>query len=104
MPKELCSKDVIHDKDSATFYIQVQSGKKAFLNYETSKGSVDLWHTEVPEECRGQGIAGVLAENSIKELAKAFPSCKIILSCTYLQHYYKKHPDKFTHLPNKIEI
>ena len=59
-----------------------------------------MWHTEVPDECRGKGIAGILAGKSIRDLALMDSSKTIILSCTYLQHYYKNNHAKFTDLPN----
>ena len=41
------------------------------------------------------GIAGILASKSIKDLASNNPNSKVILSCTYLQHYHKKNAEKF---------
>jgi predicted GNAT family acetyltransferase len=75
--------DVIHDKDQKVFYIQIKGGnfkttKKAFLQYEIEDSGYDLWHTEVPEECRGQGIAGILASKAISELAQTqWADCNI---------------------------
>ena len=94
--------DVKHSKSEKMFYIDLQSGAKAFLQYETNGASeaseVDLWHTEVPSECRGQGIAGILAEVAVKSLAKE--NSKVLLTCTYLQHFYKKNSDKFAEFSN----
>ena len=90
--------DVKHEPKEKMFFIELQNGSKAFLQYEKSGNEVDLWHTEVPPECRGQGVAGILAESSIKNLAQNHS--KVLLSCTYLQHFYKKHGDKFHDFTN----
>ena len=93
--------DVKLNKDQKTFYIDLQSGKKAIVNYENiDLNTIEVWHTEVPDENRGQGIAGILASKSISELAKTNPDKKIILSCTYLQAYHKKNPEKFKSFDN----
>ena len=48
--------DVKHDESQKMFYIELKNcDKKAFLQYEKDDKSFDLWHTEVPDECRGQG-------------------------------------------------
>ena len=92
-------KDVKHDPNQNLFFIDLPSGKRAIAQYESTKDShVDLWHTEVPPECRGQGIAGILAEASIKTLAQSHP--KVLLSCTYLQHFHTKNADKFQEFTN----
>ena len=91
-------KDVKHESKEKMFYIDLQNGGKAFLQYEKSYDEVNLWHTEVPPECRGQGVAGILAESAIKTLAKNYSN--VLLSCTYLQHFYKKHSDKFQEFTN----
>ncbi len=91
--------DVLHDKKKEMFFIQIKDGaessdKIAFLQYGKTEnpGELELFHTEVPEEFRGRGVAGLLASKSFKELSK---SAKLILTCTYLHHYYNKHKDNF---------
>ena len=58
---EFSENNVKHDPKEKLFFIDLPSGKKAFLQYEPTEEKVDLWHTEVPPECRGQGVAGILA-------------------------------------------
>ena len=95
---EINENNVKHDPKQNLFFIDLPSGKRAILQYESTKEKVDLSHTEVPPECRGQGIAGILAETSIKTLSKSHP--KVLLSCTYLQHFHSKHSDKFQDFTN----
>ena len=95
--------DVKHDENQKMFYIQLKNcDKKAFLQYEKSdQKNYDLWHTEVPDECRGQGVGAILASKSIQQLANENPTSKIILTCSYLQHFYKKNQsEKFQQYEN----
>ena len=65
---------VVHEPSTETFYISFKSGAKAFINYKVGKNdTIDLWHTEVPDEGRGKGIGGFLAAKSItgKSLSEA---------------------------------
>ena len=51
--------------DERIFIISdVQGGGKCLLQYEREADSVDIWHTEVPPQARGQGIARLLVEHS----------------------------------------
>ena len=95
------NEDVKHDEKQKMFYIPLKnSDKQAILQYEKTEQTYELWHTEVPEECRGQGVAGVLATKAIQDLAK-IPQSKIILTCSYLQNFYKKKQlEKFQQFDN----
>jgi predicted GNAT family acetyltransferase len=48
----------------------------------------------VPDEFQGRGIAKVIARKAFKELSKSENS-KLILSCTYLQDFYRKNKKDF---------
>jgi len=53
---------------------------------------LDLWHTEVPVEHRGKGIAEVLAIGVMDQLSKEKVMVK--LSCSYLRdNFLPKHPE-----------
>ena len=92
--------NVVHEPSKETFFIPLKSGSKAFINYKTEENSIEMWHTEVPAECRGKGIAGILASKSIRDLASSNSSKTVILSCSYLQNYYKKNEEKFANFSN----
>jgi len=49
-----------------------------------------LFNFSVPDEFQGRGIAKVIARKSFEELLKTENS-KLILSCSYLQDFYKKN-------------
>ena len=98
----MSEQDVNHDPLAKMFSITNEAGEKvAFLQYEKEGNIFDLWHTEVPEKYRGQGLAGILAGKSIVELASADNSTNtVLLTCSYLQHFYKKNPEAFKQFSN----
>lgn len=74
------------------FYIPLESGDEAVLQYSRRPdGVLDLYHTEVPASQRGRGLGGVLAEAALSYAKEE--GLKVILTCTYLQHYVTKHEE-----------
>jgi len=52
----------------------------------------DLWHTEVPVNHRGKGIAEHLAEEVMRYVT--VKGLKVTLSCWYLRDYFlPQHPE-----------
>lgn len=82
---------VIQDSSAKKFFLQ-EDGKEAHLMYrEIGNAAWDLYHTFVPPEFRGRGIAGLLAEAAIQEAQKN--GRKIVPSCSFVQTYLKRHPE-----------
>ncbi|CAG2102121.1 unnamed protein product [Medioppia subpectinata] len=80
---------VKHNVQKKQFYIELGKAK-AVLDYkQTSAGVLDLYHTEVPKELRGKGIAGLLAEEAFKYVVKN--KLQMLISCTYLQKFLKEN-------------
>ena len=50
--------------------------------YEREADSVDIWHTEVPPQYRGQGIARLLVEAAMDWIAEN--KLQYTLSCSYV--------------------
>jgi len=83
------SKNVIHDEKQNRFYIKLSENpdKVAELLYsKTSANSFDFFHTEVPEEYRGRGLAGILARTAFDYVVEE--QATVLPSCTYLRKYY----------------
>nr|XP_054752140.1 protein NATD1-like [Lytechinus pictus] len=91
------SKDlnVNHNCEEQEFYIELDPPDRAILDYDRlSDGSVDMHHTGVPTSYRGRGIAAILAKAAFSHFTSE--GTKMMLTCTYLQKYYKEHPDAST--------
>jgi len=87
--------EVIHDPKNNLFSISLSSEKpniKAVLEYSLENGVYDLYHTEVPVDLRGRGIAKHLAKAALDHVVNE--KAVAVLSCTYLQKYHKENPNQ----------
>ncbi len=82
---------VEHDTAGHRFCVKLE-GYEACLMYRLSGKELDLYHTYVPEVCRGRGIAEQLVQAAF-EHAKA-QHLTVIPSCSYVSGaYLKRHPE-----------
>jgi predicted GNAT family acetyltransferase len=63
----------------------------ARLEYRLQGTAVNMFHTEVPPEYQGQGLAGKLAAAAL-DWART-KGLKVIPGCPYIQGYLTKHPE-----------
>ena len=69
-----------------------ESGQIAYLEFETDgHGWMTLWHTEVPEQMRGKGVASELAKTAF-EYAKA-NTLKVDVICPLAANFLASHPE-----------
>ena len=61
------------------------------LLYQQSGSLLDLWHTEVPPDWRGQGLGGDLTRAAM-DWAKE-NKYKARLSCTFIQKFVRENPN-----------
>ena len=82
---------VSHDQEAHRFCVKLE-GYEACLMYRLTPGSIDLYHTYVPEVFRGRGVAEKLCQAAF-EHAKA-EGLTVIPSCSYVSGaYLKRHPE-----------
>jgi predicted GNAT family acetyltransferase len=69
-----------------------QDGQTAYLEFELDKaGWITLWHTQVPEELRGRGIAGMLAKTALDYAEENH--LKVDVICPVVAGYIANHPE-----------
>ena len=68
-----------------------RDGHIAYLEYNLAGNILQLIHTEVPQELRGQGIAGELAGSAL-DWAREH-KVKVDVVCPTVDGYVKKHPE-----------
>jgi predicted GNAT family acetyltransferase len=78
----------IPKKNSYEFRID---GFTPHIEYEIKENKIYLTHTRVPEELRGQGIAGRLVTTVLQELINS--DYKIIPVCDYVKAFIERHPE-----------
>jgi predicted GNAT family acetyltransferase len=83
--------EIIHNKDERKFY-GIINGVEAHLIYdEPEENILNYYHTYVPNELRGKGIAGKLVAFALK-YAKA-NNKKIIPSCSFVYAFLQRNKE-----------
>ncbi len=68
-----------------------RDGKVAYLQYSLSPGILELVHTEVPKELRGQGMSEKLAQGAL-DFARE-NNLKVDIVCSSVLDFVAKHPE-----------
>jgi uncharacterized protein len=82
--------EVKHDERGRKYYAWVE-GKEAVLEYgPAGERTLNLWHTFVPPELRGRGIADELVRQALEDLLAR--GWRVIPSCWFVRVYIDRHP------------
>ncbi len=67
-------------------------GKTALIKYsKEDDGTLNLFHTEVPDEFEGKGVGSQLVKNALEQIKAA--DLKINPSCPFVANFIKRHPE-----------
>jgi predicted GNAT family acetyltransferase len=82
--------DVKHNEAAGKYYA-VTNGLESVCEYGRSgNGVLNFWHTYVPPELRGKGIAEELVRQALEDvLARGL---KVVPSCWFVRLYIDRHP------------
>ena len=80
-------------KDRDRIYLEDHSGKLlAEVTFpEVIPGVVQIDHTYVDESLRGQGVAGQLMEQAVRQIREH--GWRAVPVCSYAVSWFQKHPD-----------
>jgi predicted GNAT family acetyltransferase len=85
-----------HFEEDQEFIAQLQDGE-AELAYSLPKENImDIQHTYVSENLRGQGIAEQLAKTALEYARNK--QWKVIATCPYISTYIKRHSKEYNSL------
>ena len=83
--------EVINNKTKNQFEANLD-GKTALIKYrKEADGTLNLFHTEVPEEFEGKGVGSQLVKNVLEQIKAG--NLKINPSCPFVAAYIKRHPE-----------
>jgi len=82
--------DARHDRDGGSFSIRTEHGEARLDYRRIDGGTLDLHHTFVPREDRGQGIAGALVEHALEYASRE--QLRIIPTCPFVRSYLEVNP------------
>jgi len=77
-----------------------QDGQTGYLEFDTDgQGWMTIWHTEVPEELRGRGLAQELVTTAF-QYAKDH-HLKVDVVCPIATHFLQSHPEFHSLVANR---
>jgi predicted GNAT family acetyltransferase len=82
--------EVVNNKESNRFEINIHE-YSSIVPYKIEDGMITLFHTEVPIELRGLGLATKLAEYALNYAKKN--DLEIVPYCPFIRSYIKEHPE-----------
>ncbi|GJQ74267.1 hypothetical protein Trydic_g19167 [Trypoxylus dichotomus] len=75
------------------FRLKLDANDYAMIEYAENDKHVDLVHTVVPPNYKGQGIGNILAEKTFDHIINE--NKKMVLTCTFLQKFYKQNKNTY---------
>jgi len=85
------STTVANNPTESRFEVLVDGELGGFLSYVIDGSTIDLQHTLVVPNHRGEGLAGVLAERAFED-ARA-QGLRVIPSCPFVSGWLVDHPE-----------
>jgi uncharacterized protein len=82
--------DVVHHAIPGRFVAEVE-GETAYLDYETTDGTMHITHTVVPDAIGGRGIAGHLVRVALDHAREE--GWKVRPVCSYAEAWMRRHPE-----------
>lgn len=81
--------DVQHDESARRYFARID-GSEAVLDYGVAgEGTLNLWHTYVPPELRGRGVADELVRQALDDIERR--GLRVIPSCWFVRVYIDRH-------------
>ena len=82
--------EVHHNESAHRFEIRLD-GHIARADYRIVDGVMHIFHTEVPVEFEGRGIAASLVRAAIEHAREH--GLKVMPACSYVRSYMRRHPE-----------
>jgi predicted GNAT family acetyltransferase len=89
----------LESNGKGAFVIEQGSERVAEMAIGISGDNLTVYHTEVSEQLKGQGIASKLLSTMV-EYARTH-KLKVITLCPYVSAQFKRHPDQYKDIWNQ---
>ncbi len=81
------SLDVQHDEDGSCYVLRRSGERVGLMDYRRNGDLVDIVHTEISPQVRGQGLGAVLVRDALEDLRGT--GCRIRPSCWYVRDFIR---------------
>ncbi|HEY8934845.1 MAG TPA: GNAT family N-acetyltransferase [Cyclobacteriaceae bacterium] len=89
----------INDNGKGSFFIDNDGDRLAEMVIGVSGDNLTVYHTEVSDKLKGQGIASKLLETMVDYVRKH--NLKVIALCPFVLAQFKKNPEKYADIWNQ---
>ena len=89
----------LNGQQRGAFVIDDGNERIAGMEIAVSDGNLTVYHTEVSEKLKGQGIAAKLLAEMVAYARKN--KLKVIALCPYVHAQFKRHPDLYGDIWNQ---
>ncbi len=90
---------ILNDAGRGAFVLERQGERLAEMEISVSDGNVTVYHTEVTDALKGQGIATQLLSKMVAYAREH--NLKVIPLCPYVHAQFKRHPEEYADIWNK---
>jgi hypothetical protein len=90
---------LLNDTGRGAFVLEKEGERLAEMEIAVRDGNLTVYHTEVAEALKGQGIASRLLDEMVS-YARGH-SLKVIPLCPYVHAQFKRHPEKYADIWNR---
>lgn len=90
---------VINNPEEYRFEV-ISGGLVSKLEYRLGRDTIDLVHTEVPEELEGQGIGSSLVIAALEHAQKA--GLTVLSHCPFSAAYISRHEDEWKGIVGEV--
>jgi predicted GNAT family acetyltransferase len=91
----------LDDRGQGAFVLEKEGERVAEMVIGVKDNDLTVYHTEVSEKLKGQGVAAKLLAAMV-DYARAY-HLKIIPLCEFVTVQFKRHPEHYEDVWNKIE-
>jgi uncharacterized protein len=89
----------LNTQGRGAFVIEEDNNRVAEMEISVAGKNLTVYHTEVAEKLKGQGVAGQLLEAMV-EYARSH-QLKVIALCPYASAQFKRHPERYGDIWNQ---
>jgi uncharacterized protein len=89
----------LDEHEKGAFFIQDGNERVAEMVVAIKDGNLIVYHTEVSEKLKGQGVAAKLLAEMVAYARNH--NLKVVALCAYVNAQFKRHPDQYADIWNQ---
>ena len=89
----------VNEAGRGAFFVEAGGKRVAEMVFSIVKENLTVFHTEVSDSLKGQGVAGQLLKTMVEYVRRH--NLKVIPLCPYVSAQFKRHPELYTDIWNQ---